>query len=271
MKQIHPTAIIDKSAELGDGVKVGPHCVIGSNVTIGDDCELRTGVVIESGVSLGRNNRLSAGVVLGEEAQILNEFNPEGLVIIGDDNIFRENVTINRGSKRDTGRTVVGNHAMFMIGSHVGHDAVVEDHVLLGNYVQIGGHCCVEHHAIVSAMSGTHQFVTIGCYVFTGGCTGMQRDVPPYMRVSGMYNLEVHGVNVVGLQRNGFGDDDIEQLHQAWRRLWRRRNGEVFADVLAELDATDNLAEPVCYLVNFVKQSNMHRFGRYRQYIHAHA
>ncbi len=270
MNRIHSTAVVDKSVELGDGVTIGPHCVIGPEVAIGDGCELRAHVVIESGVRMGRNNCLYAGVVLGGEAQILHESYPEGRVIIGDDNIFRENVTINRGSRRDTGRTVVGSHTMFMIGSHLGHDAVVEDHVLLGNYVQIGGHGCIEHHAIISALSGTHQFVRIGCYVFTGGNTGMQRDVPPYMRVSGMYNFEIHGVNTVGLQRNGFSDDAIEQLHQAWRRLWRRRNGEVFADVLGELDTSENLAEPVRYLVDFIKQSNLHRFGRYRQYVHAH-
>lgn len=265
MSEIHPSAVIHPTAQLGAGVCVGPYCLIGPEVVIGDDCLLKSHVVIERGVRMGCDNRVYAHVVLGEEPQIHGLHNPDSQLLIGDHNVFREHVTISRGSPRGDNKTVVGSHNLFMIGSHLGHDAVVEDHVTLGNYVQIAGHGKIERNVLMSAFSAIHQFVTVGRHVFTGGNTGAQRDLPPFTRVSGMYHTEVHGINVVGLQRSGFSSEHIAALHEAHRKLYRRRSGAVFAAILEELSQEAGLDEHVRYLVEFLQRSSRHRFGRYQE------
>lgn len=270
MPDVAPTAVVDATAQLGSDVRIGPGCVIGASVVIGDRCELKTNVVICRGVRIGAENRIFANCVLGEEPQIVDECDPQTELIIGDGNVFRENVTINRGSLRDTGKTMIGNNNYFMIGAHLGHDCEVEDGVLVGNYAQIGGHNKIERNAVISALSGTHQFVTIGRFTFAAGSSGMSHDVPPFMRVSGIYPCEVRGLNVIGLRRGCVSEASIKALDSCYRSLYRRRGGEALAQVVEKMLAAgaETTDDNVRYLLEFLQRSSQQRMNRYRELAH---
>lgn len=265
MTKIAKTASVDGTAELGDNVIIGPGCVIGSGAVIGEGCELKANVFISGGVQVGCNNRFFANCVMGEEPQSLGCVEPDTQLIIGDNNVFRENVTLNRGTPAGGGKTVVGNHNYFMIGSHLGHDCEVEDKTVIGNYSQIGGHGKIESNVWLSAFMGTHQFVTIGRYTFTSGRSGAPHDLPPYMRASGTSPCVVRGINQTGLERADFSMASIKSLKEAYRCLYRRRNGKTMVEALAELEAQGDLDEHVRYLVEFLKRAGQHSQGRYRE------
>ena len=265
MPNIAPTAVVDKSAKLGDGVVIGPGCVIGPDVAMGSGCELRANVFIAGRVRLGNDNRLFANVVLGEEPQMTSREQPDTEVIIGDNNVFRENVTVNRGSAAGVGKTVIGNNNYLMIGAHLGHDCHIQDNVAIGNYCQIGGHNLIESNAWLNAFSGTHQFVTVGRFCYAGGLSGVTHDLPPFVRVSGSYPCEVRGLNTIGLTRAGVAPESIDALQQAYRSLYRRRQGRSLAAIVAELLAQDDLDENVEYLLTSLQRSSQHRYNRYRE------
>ena len=265
MPNIAATAVVDKNAQLADDVVVGPGCVVGPHAVLGPGCELTANVIITGRVTLGCGNRLFANVVLGEEPQMGSREQPDTHVIIGDNNIFRENVTINRGSTVGSGKTVIGNNNYFMIGAHLGHDCQVQDNVTIGNYCQIGGHCLIENNAWLNTYTGTHQFVTVGRFCYTGGLSGVTHDLPPFMRVSGAYPCRIRDLNAIGLTRAGVSPESIDALQQAYRRLYRRTGGRSLAATVQELLAQNNLDENVEYLLNSLQRSSQHRYNRYRE------
>ena len=265
MTQVSKTAVVDSSAQLGREVVVGPGCVVGAGAVIGNGCELKANVFISEGVVLGRTNRMFANCVLGEEPQSLGCVEPATRLIIGEENVFRENVTLNRGTPHGGGQTVIGSNNYFMIGAHIGHDCEVEDNTVISNYVQIGGHGKIESNAWLSAFTGTHQFVTIGRFTFTGGHCGCVHDIPPFTRAAGIYPCEIRGINTTGLERAGFTQESIEALKEAYRYLYRRRNGKTMAEAVAELSGQNGLDENVRYLVEFLQRAARHRLGRYRE------
>lgn len=263
--KVSATAVVDKKARLGNDVIVGPGCVVGGDVVLGDGCELLANVVISGRTRLGAGNRLFANVVLGEEPQMISREQGDTELIIGDNNVLRENVTINRGSLDGVGKTVIGNNNYLMIGAHLGHDCQVQDNVTMGNYCQIAGHCLIESNAWLNAFSGCHQFVTIGRYCFTGGLSGITSDLPPFMQVSGSYPCEVRGLNIIGLRRAGFSADSIKALQQAYRQLYRSRDGKSRTAIVEELLGQDNLDENVEYLLTSLQRANQHRYNRHRE------
>jgi len=265
--EIAATAVVDKDAELGEDVVVGPGCVIDSGAVIGDGCVLDANVVVAGGTRIGRGNRIFANCVLGREPQILGSPEPETELIIGDENTIREMVTINRGSPKGDGKTVIGDRNFLSIGAHLGHDCHVEDDTMIGNYCQIGGHCKIEHHAWICAISGTHHFVTIGRFTYVAGFAGMSADQPPFVRVSGSYPCTVRGLNVVGLKRAGFLPASIEALEHAYRLLYRRRGPRSLANAVEELAAEGELDENVRYLIDSIRRTLQHRMGRYRELV----
>lgn len=263
MSTIASTATVDPTAELGEGVVVGPGCVIGPGVVIGSGSELGPNVVIATGTTIGEKNRLFANCVLGCEPQFIGCVEPDTKLVIGDNNTLRENVTINRGSPIGGGETVVGNNNYLMTGAHLGHDSQVEDNVMIGNYVQISGHTRIERNVWINAMSGTHQFVTVGRFVYAGGLAGMTADIPPFMKVSGSYPWRIRGLNAVGLQRGGVSEESIAALQEAYRLLYRRRGGRSLASAVEELAAREDVDENVRYLIESIRRSQQHRMGRY--------
>lgn len=250
MAHIHPTAIVDPRAELGRNVTVGPFCVIEAEVQIGDDCKLEARSVIKNRTTLGVNNEVGEGAVLGAKAQHLVEMQPGGVLIIGSHNRIRENATFHRGHGNDAS-TVVGDHNLMMVNAHVGHDVRIGNNCVLVNNSMIGGHCHLEDRAYISGGVGVHQFCRIGHLAMVGALAKIVQDVPPFMMVEGGGSTEIVGLNRVGLRRNGYSADEILQLKQAYRVIYRQ--GLRWTEVLQILKAEFNEG-PAAEFFEFLKQ-----------------
>ena len=201
-KNIHPSAVIDKSAQLGEGVVIGPNCVIDEGAAIGEGTVLDANVVIGRNVKIGANCQLYANCVIGRPPQLLG-LDPSrklGGLRIGDNNIIREQVTIHPSIYPDK-QTRIGSENLLMVGAHLGHDCALEDKIVISNYSQISGHCKIETGVWLSGMVAVHQFVTFGRWCYATGFAGINHDVPPFVIISGHYPPEVRSVNKRGLQR----------------------------------------------------------------------
>jgi UDP-N-acetylglucosamine acyltransferase len=255
------TAIVDPRAELDDEVRVGHHCVIGPNVKIGRGTRLENNVTISGNSRIGRNNHLFPNVVIGAEPQDLSYKGTPTQVIIGDGNVFRESVTINRATEKEDGITSVGNDCYFMTCSHVAHDCKVGDRVIMANNVMLGGHVHVQHDATLSGGAAVHHFASIGCYSFVSGLSRVLHDVPPYMLVEG-FPARPRTVNVVALKRKNFSSEAVKALMEAYRLLYRSRVGMEHArEILA---AGGQLMPELAVLFEFIESSQLGRHGRGR-------
>ncbi|HSM80045.1 MAG TPA: acyl-ACP--UDP-N-acetylglucosamine O-acyltransferase [Nodosilinea sp.] len=230
---IHPTAVVHAGAQVHPTAKVGPYAVIGAEVTIGPGTEIGPHVVIEGQTTIGAQNRIFPGAAIGLESQDLKYDGSMSRVEIGDHNLIREYVTINRATDAG-GVTVVGNHNLLMAYSHVAHNCVVEDNVIIANSVALAGHVYVESGARISGMVGVHQFVHIGRLAMIGGLSRIDRDVPPFTLVNGN-PAQVRGLNQVGLQRAGLTADPqtYRELKQAYRLAYR--SGESLSTAVEKL------------------------------------
>lgn len=220
--RIHATAILDPSVELGEGVEIGPYCVIGPNVRLGDGTQLGPHVVIERDTVLGRDCRVHPGAVLGGDPQDLKYGGEAAPLIVGDRTVVRECVTLNRGTDA-RGRTQIGADCLLMAYSHVAHDCVLGDHVIIANGVNMGGHCDIGDWAIVGGLTAIHQFVQIGQHAFVGGSSAVRKDVPPFVKAAGD-PLRLFGLNSVGLQRRGFADEERAALRRVYRLLFQSKS-----------------------------------------------
>ncbi|MFO1065578.1 MAG: acyl-ACP--UDP-N-acetylglucosamine O-acyltransferase [Pirellulales bacterium] len=255
------TAVVDPRAELDDEVRIGHHCVIGANVQIGRGTRLENNVTISGNSRIGRNNHLFPNVVIGAEPQDLSYKGTPTQVIIGDGNVFRESVTINRATEKEDGITSVGNDCYFMTCSHVAHDCKVGDRVIMANNVMLGGHVHVEHDATLSGGAAVHHFASIGCYSFVSGLSRVLHDVPPYMLVEG-FPARPRTVNVVALKRKNFSAEAIKALMESYRLLYRSRVGMEHArEILA---AGGKLMPELAVLFEFIENSQLGRHGRGR-------
>ena len=217
---IHPTAVVSPNARLAEGVKIGPYCVIGDHVTVGRDTTLLSHVVIEGHTLIGDRNMVYPFVSIGSPPQDIGYRGEETRVIVGSDNLIREFTTINRATTKQDWQTVVGNENYFMAYSHVAHDCVLGNKIVMGNAATLGGHVSVGDQAIFGGMVAVHQFVRVGAYAFLGGKAGIDRDVPPFMIVSGE-RAKLYGVNQRGLTRLGWPKEKIAALKKAYSILWR--------------------------------------------------
>ena len=217
---IHPTAVVSPNARLAEGVKIGPYCVIGDHVTVGRDTTLLSHVVIEGHTLIGDRNMVYPFVSIGSPPQDIGYRGEETRVIVGSDNLIREFTTINRATTKQDWQTVVGNENYFMAYSHVAHDCVLGNKIVMGNAATLGGHVSVGDQAIFGGMVAVHQFVRVGAYAFLGGKAGIDRDVPPFMIVSGE-RAKLYGVNQQGLTRLGWPKEKIAALKKAYSILWR--------------------------------------------------
>jgi UDP-N-acetylglucosamine acyltransferase len=222
MPTVHPTAIVSPQARIADDVEIGPHCVVEEDVEIGPGTVLREGVVVRRYTSLGRGNRVDSHAVLGGEPQDLKfDSRTVSYLRIGDANVFREHVTISRATGEGN-ETRVGSGTYWMAGSHAGHNATVEDGVILVNNASVGGHAVVGAKTILSANVGVHQFCWVGERVMSQGQAGVAMHVPPYVLIAGI--SRVVGLNVVGLKRAAdLSDEDRRQIKEAFRLTYRAR------------------------------------------------
>lgn len=249
---IHPTAIVDSSAEIARDAEVGPYCVIGPGVTIGDESVLRNNVTIVENVRLGSRNEVYPFAVLGGAPQDLKFEGEETWAEIGDGNVIREYVTVNRGTGHGGGKTVVGGGCLIMAYSHIAHDCVIGDGVILSNTSTLGGHIHVGRKAIISGLVAIHHFVTVGEFAFLGGCSKIVSDAPPYMMSVGS-PARVRRVNVVGLERSGMSEESVTSLKKAYKMLFHRRADR--AAGMRDLAKSDDLTVEVKRLIDFVRAS----------------
>lgn len=250
--RIHPTAIVEPGAELAAGVAVGPYSIIGPCVAIGPDSEIGGHVVLEGRVAVGARCRIGHGALIGGAPQDLKfrEGLPVG-VRIGDDTVIREYVTVHRATHE--GRdTRIGSRCLVMVSSHVAHDCVVGDEVIIINYAGLTGHVTVEDRATIGGLTGIHPFTRIGMYAYVGGCAKVTQDVPPFVIADGV-PATARGVNVIGMRRGGVDGEARRQVRAAFRLLYRAglAPAAAAARVRAELGGHPLVAQ----LVDFIEDS----------------
>jgi UDP-N-acetylglucosamine acyltransferase len=251
---IHPTAIVHAGARIGRGTIVGPHCVIGPDVTIGERCRLGASVVVDGITSIGDETEIFPMASIGLAPQDLKYHGEPTRLTVGRRNIFREFVTINRGTEGGGGETRIGDGNLFMAYVHVAHDCRVGSDTIFGPHATLGGHVAVEDFANVSAGSAVHQFCRVGPYAFIGGYSVVTKDALPYARTIGSRPARVFGVNSIGLSRRGFTPDTISQLKRAYRYLLQSKLNTTRA--VAEIEQDPSLTAPeVGALVEFIRTS----------------
>ena len=263
MKQIHASAVVEDGAQLQDGVVIGPNCFVGSGAVIGEGTILEANVVLEKNVRVGKHNHLFPNCVIGSSPQILS-LNPDsklGGLVIGDNNIFREQVTVHP-SMHEEGFTRIGNGNFIMIGVHIGHDCIIEDKTVISNFSQISGHCKIETGVWLSGVVLLHQFVTIGKWCYAAGMAGINKDIPPFLIVSGHYPPTVRGVNKRGLNRAGLNEKQKQAIYDTYKCLYRD-DKKTLLQKAEEMANETGLDENVHDMVEAVIRSNKHRFGRY--------
>ncbi len=219
-RTIHPTAILGQTALLGDDVIVGPYSVIEDDVEIGDGTIIWPHVHIGSGARIGKECKIYSGAVLATEPQDLKFSGEKTYLYVGDRTVIRECVTLNRGTKA-SGKTVIGSDNLFMAYSHVGHDCVLGNHVVVANGVPFGGHCEVGDFVVVGGVSGVHQFVRIGRFSMIGALSRVTLDVPPFVMASGNDSFRFEGLNSIGLKRRGFSSEKITMIKDAYRIVFQ--------------------------------------------------
>ncbi|MES2660219.1 MAG: acyl-ACP--UDP-N-acetylglucosamine O-acyltransferase [Verrucomicrobiota bacterium] len=250
---IHPTAIVSPLATLGRNVRVGPFCVVGANVELGDDCVLHSHVVLEGHSKFGRGNEFFPFAVIGGKSQDLKYQGEPTYLEVGDQNVFRENCTVHRGTHESL-PTRIGSNNLLLCYSHVAHDCQLGNHIILSNTVGLAGHITVEDYAIVSGVAAAHQFCRIGKHSIVGGLSKVTQDVPPFMIVDG-HPATTRGLNLVGLQRRGFSEEDIKALKTAYKKLFLKKDTNL-ATSLSSLKATHVADSPqVAHLIDFIERS----------------
>ena len=218
--EIHPQAVVHPGAKLEEGVKIGAFSVVGENVRIGRDTVIDSHVVIEGWTEIGAKCHIFPFVSIGAAPQAVRYHDEPTRLIMGDGNVIREFVTINRGTVEGGGITKLGNANLIMAYSHIAHDCQIGNRIVLANSSTLGGHILVEDYAIVGGVVAIHQFVRVGCYAIIGGASAAPQDIPPYMTASGN-RAKLYGLNLVGLKRHGFPETTIASLKQAYRILFR--------------------------------------------------
>jgi UDP-N-acetylglucosamine acyltransferase len=244
---IHPTAIVDAGAEIGDGVVVGPFCHVGAKVRICAGAVLQSHVVVSGRTTIGANTRVFPFVSIGTPSQDLKANLAEGAVAIGDDCILREGVTVNAGVGDGTR---VGNGCALLAQAHVAHDCRLGDGVVLANQVLLGGHAEIGDHAAIGGGTAVHQYVRIGAHAFIGGLAGVEGDVIPFARAGGN-RAHLFGINVVGLERRGFEPARIARLRAFYRRLFGA--SEPLAERLEALASEETLDADVAAILIFLR------------------
>jgi len=248
---IHPTAIVDVNAELGDGVEVGPGAIIGPRCTVGAGTIIAARVILEQNVRVGEHVKIGVGSVLGGAPQDLKFKGEETWVEVGDRTTIREYTTINRGTSQSF-RTTVGADCFLMSYVHLAHDCHVGNGVIISNGTQLAGHVTIDDKAILSGLLAVHQFGKIGRFAFIGGMSRVNKDVPPYVKAVGN-PIKLYGLNSIGLQRNGFSPAVILELKRAYRLFFRSELN--IAQALEQARAELTMSPEVQVFIDFVDES----------------
>jgi UDP-N-acetylglucosamine acyltransferase len=251
LAEVHATAIINEGAELGEGVTVGPYSIIGPHVRIGDGTSVGSNVLIDGHTRIGSGNTIYHGASLGTPPQDLKYRGAKSFVKIGDNNVIREYVTVNAATNEGDA-TVIGNGCLLMAYSHVAHDCVVGDNVILANAVNLAGHVSVHDWAIIGGIVPVHQFVRIGAHSFIGGGSRIAKDILPFTKVAGS-PPKVSGLNTVGLKRRGFEDSQLERIKAAYRLIYR--SGLNVTQAIERMEIEIEKSEEIDTLLDFIRGS----------------
>ena len=249
--QIHPSTLVDPSAEIGAGTIIGPYCVIAPEVMLGENCWLQHHVTLCGPMRAGARNKFYAYCSIGQQTQDLKYQGEPTYLEIGDDNTFREFVTINRSTTGE-GKTRVGSRGNFLAYSHIGHDCTVGDEVVFSNNGTLAGHVQVGNHAVMGGLTAVHQFCRIGRFAITGGCAKIVQDVPPFMIADGN-PAEIRGVNLVGLERKGFTPESVKWIKEAFSLIYRSKYNtrQAVDTVRKKLPQTEEIMQ----IIEFIEQS----------------
>lgn len=251
---IHPQAIISHEARLHPTVHVGPWSFIGPDVEIAENCIIGPHVVIRGSTKIGPNNRFYQFSSIGEDCQDLKYQGERTFLEIGAGNVFREYVSVHRGTAQDQALTKIGDHNLFITGAHVAHDCIIGNHCILGHHVGLAGHVHIDDYAILGGYVAVHQFCRIGQNTFLGGNAALVKDLPPYMLAAVDHGeTRVVSINAVGLRRRGYTDEDLLALKRAYKALYRQ---ELTIDTaVAELQILAKQSAHVQPLIDFVQQA----------------
>ena len=252
-QSIHSTAIIDPAAQLGADVVIGPYCTIGANVKLGDRVHLVSHVVIDGRTTIGADTVVYPFASVGLRPQDLKFKNEPGMLEIGTNNQIREYVTMHIGTEGGGMTTRVGNNGLFRVGSHVAHDCKLGDNVILANNATLAGHVTIGDFVIVGGLSAVHQFVRIGSFAIIGGMSGVEKDVIPFGLVKGE-RAHLAGLKMVGLERRGFGREEIRALRSAYRMLFAHEG--TLAERLEETAAHYKEQTQVAQIVEFIRSAS---------------
>jgi UDP-N-acetylglucosamine acyltransferase len=249
--QIHPTAIVDAKSEIGSGTVIGPYCIIGPDVTLGADCWLQHHVTLCGPTRTGARNKFFAYCSIGQQTQDLKYQGEPTYLEIGEDNSFREFVTVNRSTTAE-GKTRVGDRGNFLAYSHIGHDCVVGNEVVFSNNGTLAGHVQVDDNAVMGGLTAVHQFCRIGRFAITGGCSKIVQDVPPFMIADGN-PAKIRGINLVGMERKGLSPESVRLVKEAFRIIYRSKYNtrQALDAIRKELPETDE----VRLIIDFIENS----------------
>jgi UDP-N-acetylglucosamine acyltransferase len=248
--EIHPQAVVAPGAKLGSGVKVGAYAIVADEVELGEGCLLHPHAAVGGPAKYGRNNVFHSFSAVGGDPQDYSYGGERTELLVGDGNIFREYVTISRGTQKGGGLTRVGNLNFFLAYSHIGHDDQIGNQTLFVNGATLAGHVAVEDFATVGSFSVVHQYCRVGRYAYVGAATVIVQDVPPFSRVVTARETKSYGVNTIGLERKGFSKERLEALDRAFRWLSRSKMNttQALAEMRAKLAGSDDVQELIRFI-----------------------
>jgi len=258
--QIHATAIVSREALIGSGVEIGPYVVIGPSVSIGADSIIGAFTRVEGPAEIGERNHFYGQASIGSPPQDLKYHGERTEIAIGNDNVFREFVTMNRGTAGGGGRTTIASNNFFMAYSHVAHDCHVGSNVIFANNATLAGHVDIGDYSTIGAFSAVHQFCRVGDHAFIGGFTVVTQDALPYVKTVGDRPAKTYGINTIGLQRKGFPPETLEALDRAYRILIRSKLK--LQDALQQIERDFGLYPETRYLVEFIRGGSQRGFIR---------
>lgn len=251
-REIHPTAIVEPKAEIDDGVIIGAYCIIGEGVRIKRGSKLISNVVIEGNTEIGENCTIYPFTSIGLPPQDLKYKGEKTGLIIGNNNIIREYITIHRASVGGDGLTNIGDNNFLMAYVHIAHDCKIGSNIIMANAATLGGHVVIEDYAVVGGLTAIHQFTRIGAYSMVGGFSGVGQDIPPYMIASGA-RAKLFGLNTIGLKRYGFSDAIINELKKAYKILFREKR--TLKDAMKKIQEDLPYTDEIKHLIEFIQKN----------------
>jgi UDP-N-acetylglucosamine acyltransferase len=257
---IHTHAIVSPKAQLGENVTVGPFSIIEDDVVIGSGTTIASNVLIANGARIGKECRIHHGAVLGTLPQDLKFHGEATILEVGDNNVIREYVTLNRGTHA-TMRTTLGSHCFLMAYTHIAHDCSVGNYVILANSANMGGHCMVEDHAVIGGLVAIHQHSFVGAHSMIGGGFRITKDVPPYV-LAGSEPLSFKGLNVIGLRRRNFSTEKIQSIENAYRLIYYSNLN--VSQALERIKSETTITDEVRHIIEFIGRSKRGIIGRKR-------